>query len=270
VVKIVRKGKRAPKGLTKTQRKQVKALVVAPAETKYVAEQAVSFNGALPIQGFSVPSNLISGGAGLTAWTMIPRTQQGPGAQDRIGNRVTNVTLRTDFQFWLNPNIAGLPTADYTVIMYIIKPKLLNTNSSALVLPANNFFDNGTGARFDYISSGLPIADKSVQMFPVNKEQFTVLKKYKFRLAKNQDAQTNGIGAGCSPNLAMAQTRDFSYTYKHKGTLIYPTPATGLSQVPENLSLMAFACVWDTNAAVVPALGAVLCNSRSHMYYKDL
>ena len=72
MVKVPRKASQRKKGLTKVQKAQVKALVVAPSEGKYVADTAVTFNGITPIMGTGVATNIVSGGAAITAWTMIP------------------------------------------------------------------------------------------------------------------------------------------------------------------------------------------------------
>jgi len=258
-------------GLTKVQKEQVKALVETPAETKYVAEPAVFLsNSAVPIVGAAVPNSIISGGGLMTAWSMIPRLNVGPGAYERLGNKVHDVTLKTDFQFWLNPAISGYPTQDITVRVYIVKPKPIKSNTNWASLPVANFYDAGDGTRVD-LPGTLPVADKALLMYPVNREQFTVLKTYVFRLAKNQDSPSNGAGAACAPNLPAHQTKNFSHTYRHKSSLIYPPAAGGLSQIPENLSLMAFACITDTNAfgTTGPTSGTVLANARTHMYYKD-
>jgi len=119
MVKIPRKAahRKGKKGLTQVQKAQVKALVVAPSESKYVADTAVTFNGLTPIMGLGVATNIVSGGAAITAWTMIPVLTVGAGSQQRLGNKVTDVTIRNDFQFWLNPAVTNNPDSDETGIL---------------------------------------------------------------------------------------------------------------------------------------------------------
>lgn len=256
-------------GLTKTQTAQVKALVLAPSETKYVAESAIAYNGNVPIVGFGVLPSVIGGGTTSTAWTMIPRLTQGVGGHQRTGNRVSNVTLKTDFQFWLNPSLSNYPTLDYTVKVFCMRAKPIKSNTQVVNLPPGSLLDDGQGGSIDWVAAGAPITDKSLAMYPVNKEIFTPVKVVTFRLAKNADSPTGGTLAGCAPNLVAHQTHNFSCTLKHKGSVVYPDSSIGAT-IPENLALFCFAVVYDTNAfgnTVIPS--AVLCNARQHMWFKD-
>jgi len=96
-----------------------------------------------------------------------------------------------------------------------------------------------------------------------------VLKAKTFRIVKNQEANSSGIGAGGSPNLDTPSIRTFSYTHKHKSAFHYlDDNVAGSFDLPTNFNYFAFCVVYESQLGTLPA-NAILCNARNHMWYKD-
>ena len=266
------KPKRAARsGLSKVQKKQVKALVAQPAETKYVSLFGYAMNGGGNILGTGVLPNVVSGTAANTAWGLIPFVNQSTVAANgatRVGNKITNVTLRSDFQFWINPLRAGTSTIDYTVKVFIVQAKRIKSNAGIFSLPAGALLDNGDATSIDWNPIG-GAADKALATYPLNKEVFTSKMVKSFRLFVNQGQQTADITATVAPNSSSQAQMNFSYTHKHKGALTYVDNNLG-TVLPENLSLFCYAVVYDNVALAAAATNTiVLATVRNHMWFKD-
>lgn len=263
--------KAAAKGLSKVQKKQVKALVAQPVETKYVSLFGYAMNGGGNILGTGVLPNVVSGTAANTAWGLIPFVNQSTVAANgatRVGNKITNVTLRSDFQFWINPIRAGASTIDYTVKVFIVQAKRINSNAGIFSLPAGALLDNGDATSIDWNPIG-GAADKALATYPLNKEVFTSKCVKSFRLFMNQGQQTADITAGVAPNSTSQSQMNFSYTHRHKGSLSYVDTNLG-TVLPENLSLFCYAVVYDNSALAAAATNTVvLATVRNHMWFKD-
>lgn len=272
MAKARRAAKRQNRSLTKTQKAEVRRLVVSPAETKYVASFAQAYQTGGNVLGFGVLPNVISGGATSTAWSLIPNLVQSTvaaNASTRIGNKISNVTIRNDFQFWVNPNRAGVSTIDYMCRVYIMKAKRIKSNAQVQTLPASALLDNGDSTSIDWTTTSA-VNDKANALYPVNKEVFTCLKMKTFRLACNQGQQSGDVNPAVAPLMPAHQQFNFSYTHKHKSNLLYVDTNIG-TVVPENLNLFCFAVVWDTNAYGTAAVaGNILATVRNHMYFKDM
>lgn len=263
--------KRAARSLTKNQKVQVKRIITGKSETKYVADTPIVYGGGAIVKNYAVLQSVVSGGVGTTAWGLIPFLTQGTNGAQRLGNKISNVTLKCNFMFWLNPNLSGNPSLDMTVRLYICKAKPIKSQSQLTNLPVGAFLDNGDATSIDWTAT-TPVQDMLLSTYPVNKEVFTVLKVKSFRLARNQDSPTGAVGLGAAPNLPANQHHNFSYTHKHKGTVVYPDNNVSGFQTPENLNLFCFAVYYDTNgfATAPPTPSPVLVSTRSHMWYKDM
>lgn len=248
----------------------MRALVAQPQETKYRADYVEVYGGGLPstqAHGFGVLQNIISGGINFQAWNLIPSLAQGVGGASRVGNKITDVTLKSTWQFWINPQLANNQTLDATVKVFILKSKSAKAFPGLQSLPAGSLLDAGDATTFDWLPAS-PLDAKAIDMLPVNKEQFTVLKIHKFRICKNQDSPTGGIGASASPNMERHQTKDFTHTLKHKSAVVYADTNIG-GVLPTNLNYFAYVVMYDTNTFANLPVNSVLCNARAQMYFKD-
>ena len=268
MAKARRQARREAKSLTKTQKAEVKALVAQPAETKYSAEFAPHTDGSGPVLGSNVPAFITSGTLAMTSWNLIPPVSQGIDGHQRIGNKISDATIRADFQFWLDPLRPLATTIDYTVKVFILKPKRLKSNFNLTNLPAGGLLDVGNATSTDWTPAG-PVDAKGFALYPVNKELFTVCKIKQFRLMCNQGQQTADPTATSSPNTDRHQQYDFSYTHKHKSGLSYLDNAFGTT-LPENLGLICFAVVYDSNAYAPASNTIVKATCRTHMWFKDM
>ena len=262
---------------------EVKKLVAAPAETKYVASPALVLLGGVlsNVTGYSVLTTITSGGGSVSAWNLIPSCSQAissgaagqvlSGGNQRVGNKIANVTFKNDFQFYINTNLANNVTVDATVKLFICRAKQIKSNYNLTSLSPGTFLDSGDGTSKDWI---VPTPNDALlnAMLPVNKEAFTVLKAYTFRIAKNQEAASGGTGVA-SPNMDSAHARTISYTHKHPSSLVYLDDnivgGAGTPYVPTNYNYFAFCVTYESQAGALPA-NAILCNARNHMWFKDM
>jgi hypothetical protein len=277
--KSVATAKRAAKSLTKLQKIQVKKLVAAPLETKYIAAptQVITSGTLGPVTGYSVLTNIVSGGTGITAWSLIPSLSQAigsgvagqvlSGGNQRQGNKVAGVTFKNDFQFYINTGLANNVTVDATVKLFICRAKQIRSNYNLTSLSPSTLLDNGDGTSVDWVVS-TPNDALLNAMLPINKESFTVLKSYTFRIAKNQEAASGGTGVA-SPNMDSAHARTITYTHKHPSSLVYlDDNVAGTFDLPTNFNYFAFCVTYESQAGSLPA-NSILCNARNHMWFKD-
>jgi len=271
----VRKAKTPANSLTKLQKKEVKILAGQDLQKKYVDTPsytlATSVTTAL-IDQYGVLPYISSGGAGTSAWSVIPKLQQGVQQHQRISNEIENVKIHFRAQFWLNAggDVPLLDTADYYVKMFIVKPKVSRDQALAATITPGTFLTQGDGTTADWRSTG--VNQMSQDLLPVFKESWTVLKTHRFRLTKNQDGQQGGNGDGAAPNLISHQFKRIDYTYSHPGKLRYQMPGTtGDNDLPTNLSILCFAVIYQPqnvlfNAASFP----ILANARTAMTFTNV
>lgn len=267
---------RMARSLTKLQKAEVKKLVMAPAETKYRATPALVLAAApvgnLPATAYGVSTSIISGGVNQQLWQLIPNLTEGITGAERIGNRISNVSLRSDWFFYINPNIAQYPSVDATVKVFILRAKSCKSTGALQTVPVGSLLDAGDGTSIDWTATATANDSTLLSQYPVNKEVFSVLKIHKFRLCKNPDSPTGGTGAvsSSSPNLTAHQTKEFSHSLKHHGTVTYPDNNLMGYALPINLTYFAFVVAYDTNSFVPLPANTILANVRAHMWFKDM
>lgn len=278
--KVVRKNSarmtkaRMAHSLTKLQKAEVKALVRAPAETKYRGMLATVYDAAgnLPASAYGVKNSIISGGVNQQIWQLIPLVTEGLTGCERIGNKISNVTLKSDWFFYINPNIAMYPSIDATVKVFILRAKQARAGAALQTVPVGSLLDAGDGTSIDWTATATANDSTLLSQYPVNKEVFSVLKIHKFRLCKNPDSPTGGTGgvSSSSPNLTAHQTKEFSHSLKHSGALVYPDNNLTGYALPTNLTYFAFVVAYDTNSFQPLPASTILANVRAHMWFKDM
>jgi len=286
------KVKRVYRRKTKTGAKAsvalIKKVIKGTMERKYVDSYCkVQSGGTNPptlgnVTNYSVQQNIVAGGLNTTAWSLIPSVIQGTAEDQRIGNRIENARIHFRSKFWLAPSLSGQPAQDVRVKIFICRPKLIksfeqffaiSTGIGGLVGTLLNLGDGTTSDWAATTTGASPTQDGDQSMLPVSRDNWQLLKTREFRLTKNQDAQWGGSGAGSAPNLTAQQFQEVSFTYKHKGALMYqdPTNPQPLGAFPTNLCLVAFAVVYQSQNQVSNyfANGAVYASARSSMSYTD-
>ena len=186
-------------------RNAIKAVAKSQMETKYVGETI--FANVLVPAGASVPGNLNR---------MLPTMAQGPGDDQRVGDRVEPIRATTrwtvHFQNGISNNFEDL---QYNLL--VLQVKGIKNGIALATLPANLLLRNGQGGNVDPSIGTFtqPQFIESVNHYPVNTDQFTVLKHFKHRFAKGSYDVTGVPGANASTQCAIQPPCvTFSYTWK--------------------------------------------------------
>jgi len=186
-------------------RKAIKAVAKSQLETKYVGEQV--WNNQLVAAGASVPGNLNR---------MLAQVAVGTGDNQRIGDRIepTRATTRwtVHFQNGVSNNFEDL---QYNLL--VLQVKGAKTGGALANIPANTLLRNGTGGNVDPAIGAFTQIQfiEEVNNFPVNTDQYTVLKHFKHRFAKGSYDVTGVPGANASTQCAI-QSPCVTFTYSWK------------------------------------------------------
>lgn len=237
---------------TKAFAKKVMAVVNRREETKYVATQ---------LGGANIPSTLVVPG---NLVPMLPRVAQGVGSFQRIGQKINMAHGRVDFQFYLIPAAgAQYPTQDVWVKVFILNSKQAKSYAQVATLQPNTLLDQGDGTTTDWSV----IANAGAYQFmPLSSEDFSGYVKT-IKLTKNQGQPNADLNTSNAPNTYGRVGAVCSFTWKHKSTLIYDE-APGAANYPTNYAPVYAICAMNSDQT--PYQGLVDCQTRLHMWYKDL
>ena len=254
----VRTRRRAPIRASKPLAALVKNIVKGVAETKYVAFSILD-------QTSNVITYTINNAA---AWyPVVPPLAIGNGSFQRIGEKVTGIRGRTDFRFMLNDfGSAGITSQDIYVRIYYGSYKPIKQQVLLGAIDPMSLLDQGDGTTIAWD----PMIENPSMMacMPTQKEVWT-LKHKTFKLAKNQGTLTSGVAIE-APNVRK-ENYNFSWSWKHKAPLLYPSGgATAVQHQPTNFcpifAMVAFTATGEALSAN-PSISATI---RSHMWYKDV
>jgi len=247
--------------LTKPQKLEVKKLIRAPAELKYVSQILLDST-----QSTFVNFNSLVG-APADFYRMLPPVAQGNDVYNRIGNKINPVKSTTHFNFKFGKYGNDSNARDITVVLYIIKPKFQKAYESTAV---NNqlssyysgFLDNGQGT--DTSFTGTWYASK----FPINNEGFVLVKKKEFRLEKpsgylNDNGVTTSIQSYGANN---HWNKQYTYTCRpHR--LLYDNASKSL---PTNYNTMFMIGYYYTDGTAPDTdTGILQVDAITHLWYKD-
>lgn len=233
--------------------KKVLAVVAKKEETKYVAEQKQL--GLVVGQALSTPANL---------YGCLPAVSQGVGDFQRIGEKIQPVRARIDFTF--NFTTDNSNNQDIIVNLWIVMVKGFNSEAAYILAPTKQFLQVGNGTNRDPDDPSQPTMLQNVNHMPLNKEQYTGLKHYRFRMRKGTGIMTNqGPATITAPTGTPANEgqRYISYSWKpptlkyNDNTKTYPTshfPVYGY---------------WATNADGSAYGDTIQISSRTHLWFKD-
>lgn len=231
---------------------QVLAIVNRKFETKYVA---TDIQTQVAIATLSVPNNLQK---------TLPPLVVGVNSNQRIGQKISNVHGRVDFHFYLTPSPdAQSVTNDVYVKIFKLTPKQAKSYTATSALANNTLLDTGLATTTDWALSGFNAF--AYNTMPLSKEDFSG-SIGQVRLVKNQGAQNDDPTALVVPNMNKLASADYSFSWKHKGGILY-------DDIPGN--------TYPTNYAPVFAIvaynadnsvygGRVNYYTRLHMWYKDV
>lgn len=154
---------------------QVKALVAAPAETKYVSEALYQMNGA------TIPGAWIGFSSAITGvgeiYAGMPRIRQGTDDHQRIGNQVTpkRMRIRLDIATKVfNDNTAR----DRMVHVFLLTAKSVKQLDNYTSIPITQLLDKGDGTKVAFDGT------QFTAQYPVNSSEFTILKHKTMRMVQ--------------------------------------------------------------------------------------
>lgn len=262
--KKARKSKAVSKSLTSNQKKAVKQIVKASAETKYVVSDTI---GSLILQevptGITVPTSF---------YNPVPLLGQGSASNERDGQKITNVRGRTHFLFTINDKV--LASINWEVKLFMLTAKEAKSwNAVQSSGTANTLLDKGNATTTDWDPLSFNVVQLS--MMPLSHEDFRGKTKT-FRLSKNSGAMNaDSATPPPSPNGGhYATSHRFTWNWKHK-TLLYDDQTAGLSaNLPTNYAPFWVAVAYPVDGYNITAEGAItkpiLMTVRNEMYFKDV
>jgi len=249
--KVVRK---AVRKATKTAfAKKVLAVVSKKEETKYVSQQLQ--------QQVAMGQALVTP-AGL--FNCLTPVGQGVGDHQRIGEKIQPVKACVDFSF--NWTAEQSNNQDVIVNLWVVIAKGANSRVALPNVPVGQFLQVGDGTNRDPDDPNQPLMLTQVAHMPLNKEQYTRLKHYRFRMRRGTGAQANqGPATIIAPTGVPAKEdqKYIRYTWTPP-TLKYNTAA---DQFPT--SHYPVYGYYVTNADGTAYGDTLHISTRTHLWYKD-
>lgn len=242
----------AAKGKT-TFVKKVLAIVARKEETKYVSQQLQ--------QQVAMGQALITP-AGL--FNCLTPVGQGVGDFQRIGEKISPVRAAIDFSFNFTPEQSN--NQDVVVNLWVVIAKGANSRVALPNVPIGQFLNVGNGTNRDPDDANQPLMLTQVNHMPLNKDQYTGLKHYQFRMRRGTGAQANQGPATIVAPTGVPASEDQKYIrYSWKPpTLKYNTNA---DQFPT--SHYPVYGYWCTNADGSAYGDTLHISTRTHLWFKD-
>lgn len=233
--------------------KRVLAVVGRKQETKYVSSQVQ--------QQVPMGQALITPAGFFNCLTPVG---QGNGDFQRVGEKIQPVRACIDFSFnWNNDNSNN---QDVVVNLWIVTAKGANSRIALPSVPIGELLNVGNGTNRDPDDGNQPLMLTQVNHMPLNTDQYTSLKHYRFRMRRGVGAQANqGPATIIAPTgvTAKEDQRYIRYSWKPP-TLSYNTAA---DQFPT--SHYPVYGYWVTNADGSAYGDTLHISTRTHLWFKD-
>ena len=222
-IKLYKLKSRKPKN--KAIKQIVNKTLNSKLETKYVVAGGlnnVTFNGAI-----SGPNEYYS---------IIPPIERGVGSWQMVGNAITPMEVRTDFHIGLTDVTR---TESFVCVLFILESKRVKDYPLLTALGPSATFINATPNILKSGSSTQAQAWDGTPAslgLPVNNSEFTLLKKFVFKMDKNSGAQNGDVSQWVSPNVGGSSNYKH-IVYKYKGypkQLKYAPDGSSGAQYPNN------------------------------------
>jgi len=201
-----KKAQALPKLIKSIARKQALGVL----ETKFVtARQDANFNSAIST-GFS------------EMYSLIPAVREGLENWERANDDLTPTNIRTNWHIALGTANRSM---NIRCVLYCLQSKSIKHYPDLAAVTSLKFLKTGN-------PSGTPpgiqeyngrIGDEDL---PINKEEYTLLKVFKFNLMSNVGAPNGDTTDGNSPN-TLPSYKNLSYTYPCKRQLRYTPDGPG-------------------------------------------
>jgi len=230
--------------------KQVLKVVNRREETKYAAETITV--------GTGVGSSAVTP---AQFYRLVTAVGQGVAENQRIGDRINPTRARAIITYYLasTPNMF-----DVTLNCVIVNVKGAQTAATVAAVPAGVFLKVGNGLNVDPADPNQTNMLTLVNHFPVNNDQYSVLRWYKKRFAKGAGAlngATAGNEAGQGANTPSKQVVSFSWK---PPTLKYDDAAA--TQPTNHYPVLL---TWATANDGSALQNILFFSIRSEMYFKD-
>jgi len=233
--------------------KRVLAVVNKKEETKFVGDLSVDRTAVT--QSGTTPADFDR---------ILSRLAQGTAENQRIGDRVTPVVAHANFQFWFPSTNANNQNA--IVNLWIVNVKGASTQATVNAIPVANFLKVGDGTNVDPNNPDQTLMISRYQQYPLNNDQYTLLKHYKFTMRKGIGQQANqNTGSEVTPCGVpnSEQYRQIRYSWKPP-VLKYDAAA---DTMPTNHFPVAL--VYATNADGSAYGDTIAYNLNTQLYFKD-
>lgn len=222
-------------------------------ETKYIAEDIIA--PTIVASGGTTPANLLR---------LVPNLTQGVGDHQRIGDRINALRARSFFSFYLSTGINNFD--DLTLNLVVLNVKGANTAGAVAAIPVGNLLKSGNGNNVDPNAAAYtqPQFITHVNNYPINNDQYTLVKWYKKRFAKGSYGINGVPGANATSQVAIQKPMVVIKHVWNPPTLKYNTAG---DQLPSNHYPVYI--LWVTTNDGGAYSGSLTYGLRSEMYFKD-
>lgn len=235
-------------------REAIKRVTKGQMETKYSGETFAA--NTIVTAGISTPAGLLR---------MLPSVGSGVGDNQRLGDKIEPTSATTRWTIHWSNGISN-NFEDLQVNLIVLSVKGAKTQPLVAGVPGNALLKNGTGGTTDPTLGGFtqPQFIEEVNHYPVNTDQYTVLKHFKRRFAKGSYDVTGPPGANASTQCAIEKPC-VTFTYRWKPpTLLYNQIADTL---PSNhYPVYVIWCSVNDGGAYS---GNLAYGVRTDLFYKD-
>lgn len=251
------------KGLSTTQKAQVKRMVAAPAERKYVSEAVRALSGLSTLSTWGGFSSAITGVGEIYA--ALPRIYQGTDDHERIGNQICpkSCVVKLDIcaKVW-NDN----SSQDRTVHVFLLQALSVKSLDNYSAIPITQLLDKGDGTKVAFDGTVF------TAQYPVNTSEFKVLKHKSMRMVQGfgQSRGTTAATAGSTDSVISP-----AHSYAHVSLNVKNLPKKfkydrASQSYPTNSAPFIVIGFTDNNTYVASApLDYVQVIGQTQMFYTD-
>jgi len=243
--------KRKPKRTTFS--KKVLAVLQKSEETKYVAESIIQ--ASVVGQASATPGGF---------FRMIPNLGQGVQTNQRLGDQVAPQRLINRFIFNFPSDLQN--NQDIIVNLWIVKVKGAGSQTAVAATIPGQFLRVGNGNNTDPTDANQPNMLQLVSTYPLNTDQYTKLKHYRFRMRRGIGLPTNTNTASEVAPTGVGRTDMFktiTYSCKPPG---FKYSSAGFT-TPSNFYPVAL--VYATNVDGSAYGDTLRMSINSQLFYKD-
>jgi len=248
--------KSRPKKAKGSFAQRVLAIVSRKEETKYVSQQLQ--------QQVPMGQALITPAGFFNCLTPVGQAAGIVSNNTRIGDKIQPVRAAVDFTFNWTPDNSN--NQDVIVNLVIVWAKGANSRVALPQVPIGEFLQVGNGTNRDPDDPNQPLMLAQVNHMPLNRDQYTALKHYRFRMRRGTGAQANqGPATIIAPTGVPAKEDQKYIRYSWKPpSLSYNTSA---DQFPT--SHYPVYGYWVTNADGSAYGDTLHISTRTHLWFKD-